>query len=174
VNGLVATALDLDRRLLYLAAPLAGGRGVREVMRLASRLGDGPLWFGCGALALLLGGDEGRRLALEGLLAATLNALIYRAARRRVLRPRPYRALADLPLPWAPPSDGSFPSGHSLHAFASATLIALHFPLLAIVALPLAALIAASRVLLAVHYPSDVVAGALIGALVAAGIAAAL
>ena len=43
----------------------------------------------------------------------------------------------------------------------------MHFPELLWVLLPLAALIAASRVVLGLHYPSDVIAGAAIGAALA-------
>ena len=42
-----------------------------------------------------------------------------------------------------------------------------HFPELRWVLVPLAALIAASRVVLGLHYPSDVIAGAAIGAALA-------
>jgi undecaprenyl-diphosphatase len=42
------------------------------------------------------------------------------------------------------------------------------FPLLALLLVPLALLIALSRVVLGLHYPSDVLAGALLGAGVAA------
>jgi undecaprenyl-diphosphatase len=39
-----------------------------------------------------------------------------------------------------------------------------HFPELGWVLVPLAALIAASRVVLGLHYPTDVIAGAVVGA----------
>jgi undecaprenyl-diphosphatase len=42
-----------------------------------------------------------------------------------------------------------------------------HFPELAWVLVPLAALIAASRVVLGQHYPTDVIAGAILGACLA-------
>jgi undecaprenyl-diphosphatase len=163
-----------DERLLHLAIAWGARAGLGAFMRLMSRLGDGPLWYAAGTTALIAGGAPGRRLALAGVLAGTLDALIYRACKRRFVRPRPFQALPDLPLLWAPPGDFSFPSGHALHAFASATLIAAHFPALAPPAFVLAGLIALSRVFLAVHYPSDVVAGAALGALVAGGILAAL
>jgi membrane-associated phospholipid phosphatase len=47
------------------------------------------------------------------------------------------------------------------------TLAVASFPELAWLLIPLAALIAASRVVLGLHYPSDVAAGALIGAALA-------
>ncbi|MGA5819451.1 phosphatase PAP2 family protein [Kitasatospora sp. NPDC094028] len=63
--------------------------------------------------------------------------------------------------------DWSFPSNHSVIAFAAA--IALWFVSwrLGVVATVFAALMAASRVWVGVHYPHDVVVGALVGTLVA-------
>ena len=58
----------------------------------------------------------------------------------------------------------SFPSGHTLHAVSFAWQATVHFPELGWVLVPLAALIAASRVVLGLHYPTDVLAGAAIGA----------
>jgi undecaprenyl-diphosphatase len=64
--------------------------------------------------------------------------------------------------------NSSFPSGHTLEAFAMATTFALLFPNKKI-AIPIflwAFLVAYSRIALGVHYPTDVLAGMLIGAIV--------
>ena len=66
-------------------------------------------------------------------------------------------ALVNLPDPF------SFPSGHAAAATAVAVSVALAQPFLAALVLPLAALIAYSRIYLRVHYASDVVAGAVLG-----------
>jgi undecaprenyl-diphosphatase len=50
-----------------------------------------------------------------------------------------------------------------LHAVSFAWQASAHFPELAWVLVPLAALIAGSRVVLGLHYPTDVLVGAVIG-----------
>ena len=64
--------------------------------------------------------------------------------------------------------DSSFPSGHTLEAFAMAAAMSLLFPRKKII-LPVygwAILVAYSRMALGVHYPSDVLAGILIGTMI--------
>lgn len=65
-----------------------------------------------------------------------------------------------------PPSEYSFPSGHTLSSFESATVIFLNNKKWGIAALILAAIIGFSRNYLYVHFPSDVLAGAFLGVLI--------
>ncbi|MFI7126677.1 phosphatase PAP2 family protein [Nonomuraea sp. NPDC050153] len=67
-----------------------------------------------------------------------------------------------------PPSgDWSFPSNHSVIAAGAAATLVLVWRALAWVALPLAAVMAFSRVFVGVHYPHDVAAGFLLGLVLA-------
>ncbi|MBL8940325.1 MAG: phosphatase PAP2 family protein [Archangium sp.] len=95
----------------------------------------------------------------------------------RVLKPwfgrmRPSYALAEpLVRVLSPAANvGSMPSLHSANAFAMATVVTFAIPRAGFVAIPLATLIALSRVGVGVHWPSDVIAGALYGAGVGAAI----
>ncbi|WP_219471476.1 phosphatase PAP2 family protein [Nonomuraea rhizosphaerae] len=62
-----------------------------------------------------------------------------------------------------PPDDWSFPSNHSVIAAGAAGTLVLAWRALAWAVLPLAVLMAFSRVFVGVHYPHDVAAGFLIG-----------
>ncbi|MFB7664665.1 phosphatase PAP2 family protein [Kitasatospora sp. NPDC056138] len=62
--------------------------------------------------------------------------------------------------------DWSFPSNHSVIAFAAATALVFAYRRLGWVAMVFAALMAASRVWVGVHYPHDVAVGALVGVVV--------
>lgn len=68
------------------------------------------------------------------------------------------------------PSEYSFPSGHTLHSFAAATMIFFHYKRTGILALVLASLIAFSRMYLFVHFPTDILGGIILGVLAAAAV----
>lgn len=61
----------------------------------------------------------------------------------------------------------SFYSNHASNMAAFATYTAMTFPAMAFFGIPIALLIAYSRIYNGVHYPSDVLAGALVGILIA-------
>jgi undecaprenyl-diphosphatase len=63
-----------------------------------------------------------------------------------------------------PPDQFSFPSGHSITAFAVAICIGLFYPQLQDALLFIAVCVAASRIILGLHFLSDVIAGSAIGA----------
>lgn len=137
-------------------------------MRWLTHLGGARVSIGI-ALVLIPLGEQ--LLGLAALFALTTSHLAVQVLKRAVARPRPCDAngrplaLIDLPDPF------SFPSGHAAAASAIGGTIALAHPLLAPVLLPLAAMVAASRVTLRVHHVGDVVAGVLLGLAGAAGAA---
>ncbi len=99
------------------------------------------------------------------LLAALLNLSLYLWLKQRIGRSRPYVDCPGIRLGARVLDQFSFPSGHTLHATTFSILLISAYPEAAAALVPLALLIAWSRVALGLHYPSDVAAGALIGAL---------
>ena len=97
--------------------------------------------------------------AWSGLLAFSVSMLIERVTERL----RPFQVSAEISALVPPPSTYSFPSAHASTAFAIAASLAFAHPLLGVVALGMAVLVAFGRVAAGVHYPSDVLAGAVLG-----------
>jgi undecaprenyl-diphosphatase len=141
--------------------------GALKIFQVASRLGDGVLWYTLvGVLALGFGGP-GRLVALQCAFAGVAGLLIYRKLKSALVRERPYMTHAAIVCAGKPLDRFSFPSGHTLHAVSFTLIAAGAFPVLALLLVPAAVLIALSRVVLGLHYPTDVVAGALLGAAIA-------
>jgi undecaprenyl-diphosphatase len=134
--------------------------------RWITHAGGARATIGTGLLLVAVGEKQ---LGLAVLVALTLSHVAVQVLKRAVARPRPCDAnghplaLIDLPDPY------SFPSGHAAAVSAIATTVTLSQPVLALLVVPLAVVVATSRVALRVHHVSDVVAGVALG--VAGGIA---
>lgn len=141
---------------------------VGQVFRAASRLGDGVIWYVLMLALPLLYGANGIRPAVCMALTGILGVALYKWLKRVVVRERPFIKHIGISLRATPLDRYSFPSGHTLHAVSFTWQAVACFPELGWVLVPVAVLIAASRVILGLHYPTDVLAGAAIGALLAA------
>jgi undecaprenyl-diphosphatase len=137
----------------------------------ASRLGDGALWWISGAFLLATGSPRSRWAVLGAALAIGLCVALFTAVKNLIGRPRPYETWCDLPCLLAPPDRFSFPSGHTMTAFAAWANYAELVPGSACFFLPAAVLIGLSRVVLGCHYPTDVLVGALLGSGIGLGAA---
>jgi undecaprenyl-diphosphatase len=141
-----------------------------KALAIVSRLGDGLFWYALIAGLALLGGTEGRDVAMQMSLAALLNLPLYYWLKHTIGRPRPFAVCADIRACVRALDKFSFPSGHTLHALAFLVVFSWYYPLAGAALIPLVLLIALSRVALGLHYPSDVAAGAVIGAVVGFGV----
>jgi undecaprenyl-diphosphatase len=142
----------------------AASRSLRFVFRLASRLGDGVIWYVLVGVLPLLYGRAAMRPAISMAITGIIGLLIYKWLKHTLVRERPFIRHPGITLAMPPLDRYSFPSGHTLHAAAFTWQAVSFFPELAWVLVPIASLIAASRVVLGLHYPSDVLAGGAIGA----------
>ena len=80
-----------------------------------------------------------------------------------IARPRPCWFGESVQLLIANPTDYSFPSGHTLSSVIGATVLTKVNRKFGFAAIPLAALIAFSRLYLYVHFPTDILAAAVLG-----------
>ncbi len=145
----------------------ASARPVRLLLGVMSRLGDGLLWYGLIVLLPVVYGRAALRTSLAMAITGLIGVVLYRWLKGTVVRERPSIRHPGIHQVTSPLDRYSFPSGHTLHAVAFTWLAVGRFPELACILVPVAALIALSRVVLGLHYPSDVLAGGAIGAALA-------
>ncbi len=141
---------------------------VRNIFRLASRLGDGMFWYALMGILLLRYGMDALHAVIHMMLVAAAGTLLYKSIKSWARRPRPFQVYPDIVCAGTTLDKFSFPSGHTMHAVAFSTIAVSYYPSLVWVVLPFSAMVALSRPILGLHYPSDVLAGALIGAGLAA------
>jgi undecaprenyl-diphosphatase len=138
-------------------------RWVRLYVISATRGGDGWLWYAMGLAIALLGGKSRFEAMGAAGLSSVLSILLFIFLKRLTGRRRPCQIEPHCWATLLPPDQFSFPSGHTMTAFAVAIPLSLFYPTLTIGLLFCALSIAMSRILLGMHFLSDVVAGALIG-----------
>lgn len=126
---------------------------------------DGIIWIV--AALVLLATKKYRRggLALAvGLIAVLLIGNI--TLKPLIARTRPFDLVENIELLVAAPTDFSFPSGHTLSSVVAAAILTMTDKRFGYVAIPLAVLIAFSRLYLYVHFLTDILGGVLIGAVI--------
>ena len=124
-------------------------------------------WFWIALAVLCLIWKKHRRCGMNiamGLILCGLfgNILLKHLAARS----RPCWINTNIDMLIAIPTDYSFPSGHTLHSFIGAISLWKTDRRMGYAALPLAVLIAFSRLYLYVHFPTDILGGAILGILI--------
>jgi undecaprenyl-diphosphatase len=119
------------------------------------------------ALCLWKGDARLRWIVLFSLITLTVaDQTSSKFLKPLIERPRPCHTLETLHLLVGCGGGWSMPSSHAANSFAQAGLFAVLTPSTRKWLLPIATLIALSRVFVGVHYPFDVLAGAVLGALI--------
>ncbi|MNO35149.1 putative undecaprenyl-diphosphatase YbjG [compost metagenome] len=107
------------------------------------------------------------RTGLQAGVTLALSHIPVAIAKKAYPRLRPYLTLPGTNTFPNPLTDHSFPSGHTTAIFSITVPFMITQPLLTMILLPVALLVAMSRIYLGLHYPSDTLAGAVIGSSVA-------
>ncbi|HEX3941393.1 MAG TPA: phosphatase PAP2 family protein [Acidobacteriaceae bacterium] len=154
-----------DHRVMRRVHRWGAPRWFRIFMVSSTRLGDGWLWHGMGIVLAIFGGAERFRAIGAGAVAAGAGILLFRFLKKVSKRQRPCEIEPHCWAVTTPPDQFSFPSGHTITAFAVSVAIGSFYPDLQWWLLLAAASVAASRIFLGMHFLSDVLAGSAIGTL---------
>ena len=124
---------------------------------------NGEIWIVAGIVLLFF--KKYRRYGIFLLVALLLGSLIgNEIIKPLVARVRPCNAVSTLPdMLVSVPSSFSFPSGHTVSSVVGATVLTRANKRFGYAAIPVAALIAFSRLYVFVHFPTDVLTGAILG-----------
>jgi undecaprenyl-diphosphatase len=152
-----------DRKIMHSVNQWTPPLWIRRWMVAASRAGDGWGWMVLGVGLLIWGGDRKFPALMAGLIAVGTGQIVFNVLKRLTGRARPCATETNCWATLLPPDRFSFPSGHTITAFAVAAPIGLFYPGLLLILIFCAMSVASSRVLLGLHYLSDVAAGILIG-----------
>ncbi len=158
-----------DHKLMRRVNKWPAPKWVRVFAIAATRAGDGWLWYLTGLAVLLFGGDTRFAATATAGSAALVGVGLFIALKKISGRKRPSEIEPHVWARLRPPDQFSFPSGHTITAFAVAVGFGEFYPFLLPGLLFCAVAIATSRILLGMHFLSDVVVGAMIGAGLAAG-----
>jgi undecaprenyl-diphosphatase len=170
VSNMIRLITAGDRKLMRRLNQWEAPHWIRKWMLFASRGGDGWLWSAIGLILLFFGGARRFDALGAGFVSVGAGQLAFFVLKRVIGRERP---CATEPHCWSillPPDRFSFPSGHTITAFAIAISLGLYYPALLLGLVFCALSVGASRMILGLHYLSDVLAGILIG--VTIGVAA--
>lgn len=163
VGGVRTFIEHRDHRLMRRVNRWQAPRWIRLWMICATRGGDGWLWNAMALAVLLFGGPERFAAVAAATASVFVGITLFLRLKKLTGRKRP---CAYEPHCWAdllPPDQFSFPSGHTITAFAASVALISFYPSLLSGLLFCAISVAASRVLLGMHFLSDVIAGAIIG-----------
>jgi undecaprenyl-diphosphatase len=152
-----------DHKLMHKVNNWSAPKWVRVWALSATRAGDGWLWYSMGLIVFLFGGPD--RLSAIGSAgsAALAGIALFLLLKKVSNRKRPCEIEPHCWTTLLPPDRFSFPSGHTITAFAVAISLGQFYPVLLPVLLFCALSIAISRILLGMHFLSDVVVGAILG-----------
>lgn len=157
---------NMDNSILQFIQANMRSSIMDKIMPLITSLGNGlTIWMLIGVVFVI--NKKYRRYGIMIIFSLILCFIVGNLSLKPlVARVRPFNATPLLDaLLIRPPTDFSFPSGHTMCSFAPGVVIFYMNKRIGIFALILSSFIGFSRLYLYVHYPSDVFCGMVIGIL---------
>lgn len=158
--------MNLDWSILHWIQNVAVCPALDVLMPKITALGNGgAVWLA--AAGGLICTKKYRRQGICLLAGLAAGVLVGNVVLKNVIaRSRPCWLDPSVRMLIQVPQDYSFPSGHTLSSAIGATVLTRTDRRFGYVAIPLAALIAFSRLYLYVHFPSDILGAAVLGVLI--------
>ena len=155
--------MDWEFQILDSIQKNLSGNIMNKLMCYVSTLGNcGTLWIILTIIMLFF--KKTRKYSITCALSLIIMFLTCNVfIKNTVCRLRPIQIRKFVNLIVSPPSDYSYPSGHTFAAFAFATALLCCNKKLGIPAIIAACLMSFSRLYLYVHFPTDVFAGIVLG-----------
>lgn len=167
IKGLLYTT-DLNTLLIFNKSIKC--RLLDRLMPLLTQLGSASFTISCCLLIIGIGKGEARGIGIRALVSLAVSHLIVHLLKNRVCRLRPMEVLPNLNTFDVGIDYYSFPSGHTTAVFAISTIFAFSGLFSALICLPVAFVVAITRLYLGVHYPSDVLAGMVLATFTSAAV----
>ncbi|WP_297204280.1 phosphatase PAP2 family protein [uncultured Brachyspira sp.] len=138
---------------------------VKSFMKFMSRMGDGYVWAMLYLIFYMFRIDYAVLYFSRAISAIFICIFLFLYIKSFFSRTRPYKKHDKIPIMY-PPDKHSFPSGHTMVAFAVSFCMGSYSVGSALLFYPIASLIAFSRVYVGLHYPLDVICGIIFGTII--------
>lgn len=159
---------QIDHTMFFWCNRRLSSRALDRLFGWITHLGSALFTIICAVSLTWFAVGELSGIGLQSLIALAVSHIIAVLIKKKVRRDRPFRKLERVKVGKFPLKDYSFPSGHTTAIFALITpLMLVSSPVVMLVLIGLALLVAISRIYWGYHYPIDCVAGGVVGFLTA-------
>lgn len=152
-----------ERQLFFWINHRLHHRSMNILLYTLTHLGGATFTISFTLLLALLAPSPWNMVGWQCFAALAVSHLPVALIKKWYPRVRPHLALPNIRTFRKPLVDHSFPSGHTTAIFSVVVPLMIANPALSWGLLPIAFIVALSRMYLGLHYPSDCLAGALIG-----------